>query len=128
MEPRGLLTAQALGQEPAGDVRAGRRNRIVGLTLAALAIVAAVMGVFLDGAAAAAFFGAGAAALLAAMFLLSAWLRLRPSGVIAGHGTGPVMRLGFRSAASRPKCAVRRGHRRGRIHHRLRRCISKRRR
>ena len=30
LSPRTLLTAQAIGQEPAGDVRIGRRNRVEG--------------------------------------------------------------------------------------------------
>lgn len=106
MAPRALLTAQALGQEPEADLRIGRRNRLIGLSLAALAAIAAVAGLLAEGDDAAAFFSAGAAALLAAMFLFSAWLRSRPSRVIAGHGTGPVMRLGFRSAAFRPGRSV----------------------
>ncbi|HEX6216412.1 MAG TPA: ABC transporter permease, partial [Vicinamibacterales bacterium] len=96
MAPRGLLTAQAIGQEPTSELRIGRRHKTIGVSFAAIAVVAAVAGLVAEGNEAAAFFGAGASALLAAMFLLSAWLRSRPSRVIAGHGVQPVMRLGFR--------------------------------
>ena len=106
MAPRSLLTAHALGQEPAADHRIGRRNRIIGISFAALAVAAVVVGLFADGNDAAAFFSAGASALLGAMFLFAAWLRSRPSAVIAGQGMGSVMRLGFRSAAFRPGRSV----------------------
>jgi hypothetical protein len=69
-------------------------------------VAAIAAGFTADAAQAGAFFGAGAASLVAAMFLLSAWLRSRPSGLIAGRGTGPVLRLGFRSAAFRPGRSV----------------------
>jgi putative ABC transport system permease protein len=106
LSPRALLTAQAIGQEPAGDARIGRRNRIIGLGFAAVAVVAIAAGFLAGGAQAGAFFAAGAASLISAMFLLSAWLRSRPSSVIAGRGTPPVLRLGFRSAAFRPGRSV----------------------
>ena len=106
LSPRSLLTAQAIGQEPAGDLRLARRNRTIGIVFVILAIVAIVAGFLVEGAQAGAFFGAGAASLMAAMFLLSAWLRSRPSSVIHGRGTGPVLRLGFRSAAFRPGRSV----------------------
>lgn len=106
LSPRALLTAQALGHEPAGDARTARRNRIIGVTFAVLALAAIAAGFVFGEAQAAAFFGAGAASLVAAMFLLSAWLRSRPSTVIAGRGSGAVMRLGFRSAAYRPGRSV----------------------
>ena len=106
LSPRALLTAQTIGHEPAGDSRIGRRNRAIGIAFAFVAIVAIASGFTLEGGEAGAFFGAGAAALIAAMFLLSAWLRMRPSGVISGHGSRPVFRLGFRSAAFRPGRSV----------------------
>jgi putative ABC transport system permease protein len=106
LSPRALLTAQAIGHEPAGDHRVARRNRVIGLAFAALAVAAIAAGFAVEGAQAGAFFGAGAAALLASMFLLSSWLRSRPSSVIHGRGTGPVLRLGFRSAAFRPARSV----------------------
>jgi len=106
LSPRALLTAQTIGHEPAGDARLSRRNRIIGIVFAALALVAIAAGFAAEGAQAGAFFGAGAAALIAAMFLLSSWLRSRPSRVIAGRGTGAILRLGFRSAAFRPGRSV----------------------
>ena len=104
--PRALLTAQAIGQEPAGDVRIGRRNRVIGLAFTVVAVAAIAAGFLAGGAQAGAFFAAGAASLIAAMFLLSAWLRSRPSRIITGRGTAPVLRLGFRSAAFRPGRSV----------------------
>ena len=106
LSPRALLTAQAIGQEPAGDARIGRRNRILGLGFAGVTVVAITAGFLAGGAQAGAFFAAGAASLIAAMFLFSAWLRSRPSSIIAGRGTAPVLRLGFRSAAFRPGRSV----------------------
>ncbi|HVJ26103.1 MAG TPA: FtsX-like permease family protein, partial [Vicinamibacterales bacterium] len=106
LSPRALLTAQTIGHEPAGDLRLSRRNRIIGIVFAVLALVAIVAGFAAEGAQAGAFFGAGAASLIAAMFLLSSWLRSRPSRVIAGRGTGVLMKLGFRSAAFRPGRSV----------------------
>lgn len=106
LSPRALLTAQAIGQEPAGDLRIGRRNRLIGIVCAVLAVAAIGAGFIVREAQAGAFFGAGAASLAGAMFLLSAWLRSRPSRVIAGRGTGSVVRLGFRSAAFRPGRSV----------------------
>ncbi len=106
LSPRALLTAQTIGHEPAGDVRLARRNRIIGIVFAILAVAAIATGFAVEGAQAGAFFGAGGAALIAAMFLLSSWLRSRPSTVIAGRGTGSVLKLGFRSAAFRPGRSV----------------------
>jgi ABC-type antimicrobial peptide transport system permease subunit len=106
LSPRMLLTAHTIGQEPAGDGRIARRNRIIGTVFGVLAIGAIGAGFTAGEAQAAAFFAAGAAALLAAMFLLSFWLRSRPSRVIAGRGTGAILRLGFRSAAFRPGRSV----------------------
>jgi putative ABC transport system permease protein len=106
LSPRTLLTAQAIGQEPAGDARIGRRNRAIGLVFVALAAAAIAAGFVARTAQAGAFFGAGAASLIASMFLLSAWLRSRPARVIAGRGAGSVLRLGFRSAAFRPGRSV----------------------
>ena len=105
LTPRALLTAQSIGQEPAGNSRLARRNRVIGIVFAVLALVAIGVG-FSGRAEAAAFFGAGAAALLASMFLLSSWLRSRSETVIAGRGAGPVLRLGFRSATFRPARSV----------------------
>ena len=106
LSPRVLLSAHALGHEPSGDARIGRRNRAIAILFAVAALGAIAWGLTVEGAQAGAFFAGGAAALIAAMLLLSAWLRLRPSRVIAGHGTGPVLRLGFRSAAFRPGRSV----------------------
>jgi ABC-type antimicrobial peptide transport system permease subunit len=106
LSPRALLTAQTIGHEPAGDARLARRNRVIGIVFAVLAIAAIAAGFASEAAQAGAFFGAGAAALIAAMFLLSSWLRSRPSRVIKGHGTGALLKLGFRSAAFRPGRSV----------------------
>jgi putative ABC transport system permease protein len=106
LSPRELLTAHAIGHESAGDSRIGRRNRALGIGFVVIAAAAIVSGFAVEGAEAGAFFGAGAAALIGAMFLLSSWLRLRPSGVISGHGSRPVWRLGFRNAAFRPGRSV----------------------
>lgn len=106
LSPRALLTSSSLGSEPAGDERIATRNRIIGIVFAALAAVALVVGLAGGEANVGVFFGAGAASLLAAMFLLSAWLRTRPAGLIRGRGTGAVVRLGFRSAAFRPGRSV----------------------
>jgi ABC-type antimicrobial peptide transport system permease subunit len=106
LSPRALLTTQAIGHEPAGDARIARRNRMIGLVFALLALAAIAWGFAARGAQAGAFFGAGAASLVAAMLLLSSWLRSRPSSVIAGRGTRSVLRLGVRSAAFRPGRSV----------------------
>jgi putative ABC transport system permease protein len=106
LSPRALLTAQAIGQEPAGDLRIAARNRRIGIAFAGLAVLSIAAGFALEGGQAGAFFGAGAASLIASMFLLSAWLRSRPSSLIHGRGSGPVIRLGFRSAAFRPGRSV----------------------
>jgi ABC-type antimicrobial peptide transport system permease subunit len=106
LSPRSLLTAQTIGQDSAADARIGRRNRRIGIALALIAVVALGAGFVFHDAQAGAFFGAGASALIATMFLLSAWLRLRSSSIISGHGTRAVLRLGFRSAAFRPGRSV----------------------
>lgn len=106
LSPRTLLTAPAIGQEPEGDLHLGRRNRLIGIALAVVAIIAVAAGFALSEANAGAFFAAGAAALISGLFLFSAWLRSRPAGVIAGRGLAPVLRLGFRSAAFRPGRSV----------------------
>ena len=106
LSPRALLTAHAIGQEPAGDPRIARRHRTIGTVLAVLAIGAIAAGFAARDAQAGAFFAAGGASLMSAMFLFSGWLRSRPSRVIAGRGTGAVLRLGFRSAAFRPGRSV----------------------
>ena len=106
LSPRALLTSSSLGAEPAGDARIGKRNRLIGVALAVVALAALAMGLVSEEASAGAFFGAGAASLMAAMFILSAWLRSRPAGFIRGRGTGAVVRLGFRSAAFRPGRSV----------------------
>ena len=106
LAPRALLTAQSIGQEPAGDERIGRRNRILAIVFAVLAVVAIAAGFAARAAQGGAFFGAGAASLIASMFFLSSWLRSRPSALISGSGTRPVLRLGFRSAAFRPGRSV----------------------
>ena len=106
LSPRSLLTAQTIGHEPAGDARLARRNRFIGIVFAILAVAAIATGFAVEGAQTGAFFGAGGTALIAAMFLLSSWLRSRPSKVIAGRGTGSVLKLGFRSAAFRPGRSV----------------------
>lgn len=106
LSPRALLTAQAIGHEPAGDARLARRHRIIGLVAAVLTLAAVAWGFTAGESQAGAFFAAGGLALIASMFLLSSWLRSRPSTVIAGHGTGAVVRLGFRSAAFRPGRSV----------------------
>ncbi|MBA2305246.1 MAG: ABC transporter permease [Acidobacteria bacterium] len=106
LSPRALLAAQVIGHEPAGDLKLARRNRIIGVLAGVLALAALAAGFLSDAAQAGAFFGGGAAALISAMFLLSSWLRSRPSTVIAGRGTGAVLRLGFRSAAFRPSRSV----------------------
>ena len=106
LAPRALLSAQSIGQEPAGDERIGRRNRVLAIVFSVLAVAAVVTGFAARAAQAGAFFGAGAASLTASMFFLSSWLRGRPSAVISGHGTRSVLRLGFRSAAFRPGRSV----------------------
>ena len=101
--------ARRAGHRPrtgTGDLRIATRNRRIGIVFAGLALVAIAAGLLTEGSQAGAFFGAGAASLLASMFLLSAWLRSRPSRIIAGRGTGALLRLGFRSAAFRPGRSV----------------------
>ncbi|HXG53741.1 MAG TPA: ABC transporter permease, partial [Vicinamibacterales bacterium] len=100
--PRALLTAQSIGQDPSSVERIARRNRRIAIVFGLLCIVSIAAGVVLPGAQAGAFFGAGAASLIGLLYLLSFWLRSRPARVIAGRGTGAVLRLGFRSAAFRP--------------------------
>jgi ABC-type lipoprotein release transport system permease subunit len=102
LAPRTLLTAQSIGQEPAADLRIGRRNGRIALVFAVLCIAAVATGFSNQQAQAGAFFGAGAAALIGSLYFLSSSLRSRPSRAITGRGTGPVVRLGFRSAAFRP--------------------------
>jgi len=106
LSPRALLAAQVIGHEPAGDPKLARRNRIIGVVAGVFALAALAAGFLSEAAQAGAFFGGGAAALISAMFLLSSWLRSRPSTVIAGRGTGAVLRLGVRSAAFRPGRSV----------------------
>lgn len=106
LAPRALLSAQSIGQEPAGDERIGKRNRIIAIVFSVLVGVALVAGFVAPGAQAGAFFGAGAAALIASMFFLSSWLRSRLATVISGRGMRPALRLGFRSAAFRPGRSV----------------------
>jgi hypothetical protein len=52
------------------------------------------------------FFGAATMLLIASLCLLSYWLRTRRRSAIAGRGTRPIARLGFRSAAVRPARTV----------------------
>jgi len=104
--PRALLTAQSIGQEPAGSSRAAARSRVIGIAFAAAAIAALAAGFTMREAQAGAFFAAGASALLSSMFLLSSWFRGRTQRVIAGRGAAPMARLGFRSAAFRPARSV----------------------
>ena len=106
LSPRALLTATAIGHEPAGDERVGRRNRVIAIVFGVLAVAAMVWGFAASQAQAGAFFAAGAATLISAMFFFSSWLRSRPTRVIAGHGVRPVLALGFRSAAFRPGRSV----------------------
>jgi ABC-type antimicrobial peptide transport system permease subunit len=106
LPPRALLSAQSIGQEPVGDERIGRRNRMLAIVFGMLAVVAIATGFAARAAQGGAFFGAGAASLIASMFFLSSWLRSRPTRLISGHGTGPVLQLGFRSAAFRPGRSV----------------------
>ncbi|MEO5895149.1 MAG: ABC transporter permease [Vicinamibacterales bacterium] len=102
LAPRALLAAQSIGQEPAADLRIGRRNGRIALAFAVLCIIAVAAGFTSQEAQAGSFFGAGAAALIGSLCFLSWWLRSRPARAITGRGTGPVVRLGFRSAAFRP--------------------------
>ncbi|MBA3296584.1 MAG: ABC transporter permease [Acidobacteria bacterium] len=102
LAPRALLTAQSIGQDSASDERIGRRNRRIAIACAVLCVVAVGAGYLMREAQAGAFFGAGAASLIGSLYYLSSWLRLRPARVITGRGTGPVLRLGFRSPAFRP--------------------------
>jgi ABC-type lipoprotein release transport system permease subunit len=102
LAPRSLITAQSIGEELAAVPRTARRSRTLAILFAVAAIGAAAAGFLARQAQAGAFFGAGGAALVAALLFLSSWLRSRPSAMIAGHGIRPVLRLGFRSAASRP--------------------------
>jgi hypothetical protein len=104
--PRALLTAHSIGQEPAASSRAAGRSRTLAIAFGVLAVGALGAGFAVPGAQAGAFFGAGAAALIATMFVLSSWLRARSPRLIAGRGTIPVLRLGFRSAAFRPARSV----------------------
>jgi hypothetical protein len=106
LTPRALLTAHSIGQEPTGGERAGRRHRIIATVFSVLAVAAVAAGFAAGEAQAGPFFGAGAASLIAALFFFSSWLRSRSSRMIAGHGLGPVLRLGFRSAAFRPGRSV----------------------
>ncbi len=106
LSPRALLTVQSIGQEPVADARIARRNRILATAFAAIAIVALAAGFSGRLAQAGAFFGAGAAALIASLFFMASSLRSRSPRLIAGRGTGPVLRLGFRSAAFRPARSV----------------------
>lgn len=102
LPPRALLTAQSIGQDTGNDARIGGRNRRIAIAFAVLSILSVGAGYMKREAQAGAFFGAGAASLVGSLYFLSSWLRSRPARVIAGRGTGPVLRLGFRSAAFRP--------------------------
>ena len=106
LTPRALLTAQSIGQEPAGGSHLAARNRTIAIVFAVLAVMAIAAGFMAREAQAGAFFGAGAASLIASMFFLSSWLRSRSQRVISGRGLGPVLRLGFRSATFRPARSV----------------------
>ena len=106
LAPRALLSAHSIGQEPAGDERIGRRNRIIAVVFSILMAAALAVGFAAREAQTGAFFGAGAAALIASMFFVSSWLRSRPASVISGRGMRSLVRLGFRSAAFRPGRSV----------------------
>jgi ABC-type antimicrobial peptide transport system permease subunit len=106
LTPRALLTAQTIADEAVGNIQRRRRNRILAIVFAVLAAAAAAAGFASIQAQAGAFFGAGASALIAALFFFAAALRSRPRGLISGHGTKPIARLGLRSAATRPTRSV----------------------
>jgi hypothetical protein len=106
LSPRTLLTAHAIDAGSSIDPRRARRRRRASLMLAAAGVLLVAAGFFDRRAQAGAFFGAGAAWLVAWMFALSAWLRMREVRLLAGRGLWPIARLGFRSAAFRPARSV----------------------
>jgi len=108
LTPRALLHAQTVDLDGQAARSGGRSSWRVGVASAA-AIVG--LGLLAWGFASrenqtAAFFGAGASLLIAAMLWLGAWLRARDRQPIAGRGTWPIVRLGFRGASSRPARSV----------------------
>ena len=105
LSPRSLLTAQTLEADRSNPRRAARSRTVAWMcALAGVGLLAA--GFTYPAAQTGMFFGAGTMLLCACMFRLSGWLRARDSAPLAGRGIWPLLRLGFRSAASRPSRSV----------------------
>ena len=103
--PKDLLSGLALMGNPASKaVRASARLRLA--TGAVLAIALSVSGAVGVMGQTAAFFAAGGVLLVTLLMTASAALRSRPAGVITGHGTGAVARLGIRQATANPGRSV----------------------
>ena len=89
----------AAGENPSRPLFAGIGAGVLAIALllgSALGFVPRVAG----------FFGAGALLLVAMLFLASVWLRRGRWGVLQGHGTWAVWRLGWRNSAYRPARSV----------------------
>jgi putative ABC transport system permease protein len=105
LSPRLLLTAHTIE----GDRTIAQRSRrieIVKWILAAAGTMMLAAGFTNRGLRTGMFFGAGAALLAASMCQVASSLRARHAAPIAGRGTWPLWRLGFRSAAFRPSRSV----------------------
>jgi hypothetical protein len=106
MSPRGLLTSQSLDAAVTADRGSSLRRLIVSGLFGAAGLAMIAAGAARPAARAGLFFGAATTLLIAALCLLSYWLRTRGSTAIAGRGARPIARLGFRSATFRPARAV----------------------
>ncbi len=105
LSPRALLNAQSFdieGPTPGPS----RRRDVLKWILAAAGVAMLAAGFTSRAMRTEMFFGAGASFLAAAMTQLSSSLRARHSTPVAGRGSWPLCRLGFRSAAFRPSRSV----------------------
>jgi putative ABC transport system permease protein len=106
LSPRTLLTAQAIDTGATADPLRAGRHRLIALVLAIAAIASAAVAFIHRPFQTAAFFSGGTALLVACLFALSSWLRVRDARRVAGRGRWAVARLGFRGAAFRPTRSV----------------------
>ncbi len=106
MTPRSLLQAQTVDLDRASGTGTGGWRVWLAAPLALAGAAMLVIGFASRAWQTPAFFGAGATFLVAGLLGFSAWLRARDRRPLAGSGTWAVLRLGFRSASSRPARSV----------------------
>ena len=101
---RSLLAGDIGAPEPQGRTPYGAGRWAVGAAVLGVGLVIAALTGLIEGAGA--FFGAGLALLVASLCFFAAIFRRRPARALAGHGWGPVSRLGLRNASYRPGRSV----------------------